>query len=185
MRTNRFLYVLVFTVGISTLGAEIAAARLLANPGCYPTAALLPLVPLIEAGQIEPDEIIIDAKSGVSGAGRSAKEANLFTEVAEGLHAYGVANHRHAPEIEQGLGEAAGAPVTVTFTPHLVPMNRGILATIYVRLAAGVAAEDLQPAKSDRRAAGRARSPGRPVVSYELRVVHVAGRGRHEQGARN
>ena len=89
---------------------------------------------------------MIDAKSGVTGAGRAAKEASLHAEVSEGLHAYGVSTHRHTPEIEQGLSEAAGRPVAVTFTPHLVPMNRGILATIYVHLAAGVAAEDLQSA---------------------------------------
>jgi N-acetyl-gamma-glutamyl-phosphate reductase len=125
---------------------DLRRTDLVANPGCYPTTAQLPLRPLLEAGLIAHDPIIIDAKSGVTGAGRAAKEASLHSEVSEGLHAYGVANHRHAPEIEQGLAEAAGAPITVTFTPHLVPMNRGILATIYVRLAAGVAAEDLQRA---------------------------------------
>ena len=91
---------------------------------------------------------MIDAKSGVTGAGRAAKEASLHAEVSEGLHAYGVSTHRHTPEIEQGLSEAAGRPVAVTFTPHLVPMNRGILATIYVHLAPGVAAEDLQARSS-------------------------------------
>jgi len=125
---------------------DLRRTDLVANPGCYPTTAQLPLRPLLEAGLIAHDPIIIDAKSGVTGAGRAAKEASLHSEVSEGLHAYGVANHRHAPEIEQGLAEAAGAPITVTFTPHLVPMNRGILATIYVRLAAGVTAEDLQQA---------------------------------------
>ncbi len=123
---------------------QVSKARLVANPGCYPTAAALPLVPLLEDGQIAADDIIIDAKSGVTGAGRTANEANLFAEVAEGIHAYGVANHRHAPEIEQELSLAAGHSITVTFTPHLVPMNRGILATIYVRLAEGVQAEDLR-----------------------------------------
>ena len=124
----------------------MAKARLVANPGCYPTSAQLPLVPLIEAGVIETDDIIIDSKSGVSGAGRAVKEEMLFTEVGEGIHAYGIARHRHAPEIEQGLGKAAGRPVTVAFTPHLVPMNRGILSTIYVRTRAGVGAEDLRAA---------------------------------------
>ena len=123
--------------------SEIEAARLVANPGCYPTTSQLPLVPLIAAGQIDVHDIIIDAKSGVSGAGRGAKEANLFTEVSEGIHAYGIADHRHMPEIEQGLSEAAGQPVTVNFTPHLMPMNRGILATIYVRLANGATSRDL------------------------------------------
>ena len=91
-----------------------------------------------------PDDIIIDAKSGVTGAGRAAKESSLFAEVSEGLHAYGVSTHRHTPEIEQGLSDAAGRPVEVTFTPHLVPMNRGILATIYVRLAPGAEVQDVQ-----------------------------------------
>ena len=123
--------------------ARISGARLVACPGCYPTSSLLPLVPLIEARAIESEEIIIDAKSGVSGAGRSAKEASLFAEVSEGIHAYGVASHRHAPEIEQSLSWAAGRPVLVNFTPHLIPMNRGILSTIYVRLSRGVTADDL------------------------------------------
>jgi N-acetyl-gamma-glutamyl-phosphate reductase len=123
---------------------RIAAARLIACPGCYPTSSLLPLVPLVEAGLVDPDDIIIDAKSGVSGAGRSLKETSLFTEVAEGVHAYGVANHRHAPEIEQSLAAAAGRQITVNFTPHLMPMNRGILSTIYVRRAATATAADLR-----------------------------------------
>ena len=122
----------------------VRSARLVANPGCYPTAAQLALVPLIEAGTIVAEDIIIDAKSGVSGAGREAKEANLFAEVAEGIHAYGVANHRHAPEIEQGLSRAAGRPIVVNFTPHLMPMSRGILETIYVRLANRVQPDDLR-----------------------------------------
>ena len=122
----------------------VAEARLVANPGCYPTAAQLPLIPLIEAGLIEADDIIVDAKSGVSGAGRGAKEANLFAEVSEGIHAYGIATHRHAPEIEQGLSGAAGRSVAVNFTPHLMPMSRGILATCYVRLAGGADADALR-----------------------------------------
>jgi N-acetyl-gamma-glutamyl-phosphate reductase len=124
--------------------AGIRSTDLVANPGCYPTAAQLPLRPLLEADLIELDPIVIDAKSGVSGAGRAAKETSLFAEVSEGLHAYGVSSHRHAPEIEQGLEDAAGRPVAVAFTPHLVPMNRGILATIYVHLAHGVGVEDVQ-----------------------------------------
>lgn len=122
----------------------IAGARLVANPGCYTTTAELPLIPLIAAGQIDPDDIIIDAKSGVSGAGRALKQGSLFTEVAEGVHAYGIGKHRHGPEIEQELSLAAGRPVAITFTPHLMPMNRGILATIYVRLAGGAGAEGLR-----------------------------------------
>ena len=122
----------------------IKGARIVANPGCYPTASLLALVPLIEAGLIDTGDIIIDAKSGVSGAGRAEREANLFAEVSEGIHPYGVASHRHAPEIEQALSIAADGDVVVTFTPHLVPMNRGILASIYVRLAAEATAADLR-----------------------------------------
>ncbi len=122
----------------------IAAARLVANPGCYTTTAELPLIPLLEAGLIDPDEIIVDAKSGVTGAGRALKQSSLFTEVAEGVNAYGVGKHRHAPEIEQELSHAAGRPVAITFTPHLMPMNRGILATIYVKLAGGATAEGLR-----------------------------------------
>ena len=123
---------------------EIAKARLVACPGCYPTSAQLPLVPLLEAGAIEIDPIVIDSKSGVTGAGRAPKEEILFTEVSEGINAYGIGHHRHAPEIDQGLSKAAGKPVTVTFTPHLVPMNRGILSTIYVRPTGGRGADGLR-----------------------------------------
>jgi N-acetyl-gamma-glutamyl-phosphate reductase len=123
---------------------EIRRARLVANPGCYPTAAQLPLIPLLRAGLIANQDIVIDAKSGVSGAGRDAKQANLYTEVAEGIHPYAIAAHRHAPEIDQGLAEAAGQAITVTFTPHLMPMNRGILSTMYVRLAGGASLADLR-----------------------------------------
>ncbi len=129
---------------------RVRGARLVANPGCYPTASQLPLIPLIEAGAIAADDIIIDAKSGVSGAGRAAKEANLFCETADGIHAYAIASHRHAPEIEQGLSQAAGRPVLVNFTPHLMPMSRGILATIYVRTAPGVTAADLRAILAER-----------------------------------
>lgn len=125
------------------LRQEIENARLVANPGCYPTSIQLPLVPLIKANLIEYSNIIIDAKSGVSGAGRSAKEANLYTEVAEGIHAYGVTRHRHVPEIEQGLSDVAGSKITVSFTPHLMPMSRGMQSTIYVEMASGVTVEDL------------------------------------------
>lgn len=124
--------------------AEVAKARLVANPGCYPTSAQLPLIPLLQAGVIEPEDIIIDAKSGTSGAGRAAKEANLFCEVTEGIHPYGIASHRHLPEIEQGLSGAAGQAVSITFTPHLMPMNRGILSTIYAKTAKGAKAADLR-----------------------------------------
>jgi len=117
--------------------AAIRGTRLVANPGCYTTTAELPLIPLLERSLIDPDRITIDAKSGVSGAGRAAKESSLHSEVSEGTQAYGVGTHRHTPEIEQCLGDFAGQPMRVTFTPHLIPMNRGIFATIYVDLASG------------------------------------------------
>ncbi|KAM1242941.1 hypothetical protein ACFX2G_035248 [Malus domestica] len=125
------------------LREEIKGARLVANPGCYPTSVQLPLVPLIKANLIEPKNIIIDSKSGVSGAGRGAKEANLYTEIAEGIYSYGVTRHRHVPEIEQGLSDAAISKVTVSFTPHLMPMSRGMQSTIYVELAPGLNFKDL------------------------------------------
>ncbi len=124
--------------------AAIGSARLVAVPGCYPTGAQLPLIPLVKAAVIDADDIVIDAKSGVTGAGRAPKETSLFAEVSEGISAYGIANHRHMPEIEQGLSAAAGRKVTVSFTPHLMPMNRGILSTIYVRMTGGATIEDLR-----------------------------------------
>jgi N-acetyl-gamma-glutamyl-phosphate reductase len=122
---------------VETHRDQIRKARLVANPGCYTTCAQLPLVPLIRARAIDVDEIVVDAKSGMTGAGRAAKENMLFSEVSEGFHAYGVGHHRHMAELDQEFSLAAGRPVTVTFTPHLVPMNRGILSTIYVRGVAG------------------------------------------------
>jgi N-acetyl-gamma-glutamyl-phosphate reductase len=126
---------------------EIKRAQLVANPGCYTSCAQLPLVPLLRAKAIDPDEIVIDAKSGMTGAGRAAKEEMLFSEISEGFHAYGVGRHRHMAELDQEFSKAAGRNVVVSFTPHLVPMNRGILSTIYVRSAntAGgkASAEDL------------------------------------------
>ena len=131
--------------GLTEVAREkVKNARLVANPGCYPTSALLPLLPLLEAKAIDAKNIIIDSKSGVTGAGRSVKQGNLYSEVNEGMSAYGVANHRHAPEIEQSLSWAAGAPVVTAFTPHLIPMSRGMLSTIYVQLAAGKTAADLR-----------------------------------------
>ena len=112
---------------------EIKKAQLVANPGCYTSCAELALIPLLKAKAIDPDEIVIDAKSGMTGAGRAAKEEMLFSEVSEGFHAYGVGHHRHMAELDQEFSLAAGRGVVVTFTPHLVPMNRGILSTIYVR----------------------------------------------------
>ncbi len=113
---------------------KIAQARLAANPGCYPTSSILPLAPLLKSGTVSPDGIIIDSKSGTSGAGRGASVATLFCEVNEGFKAYKVGDHRHTPEIEQELASAAGTGVRINFTPHLVPMNRGILSTIYCKL---------------------------------------------------
>ena len=122
--------------GLCELAREqIRGARLVANPGCYTTCSILALYPLVSEGLIDPSTIIIDAKSGTSGAGRGAKQANLFCEVNENIKAYGVTTHRHTPEIEEQLAKAAGAPVTLNFTPHLVPMNRGILVTAYASLA--------------------------------------------------
>lgn len=113
---------------------KIKSARLVANPGCYTTCSILTAYPLVKEGLIDTDTLIIDAKSGTSGAGRGAKLPNLFCEVNENMKAYGVTNHRHTPEIEEQLGYAAEKPVFVNFTPHLVPMNRGILATEYANL---------------------------------------------------
>jgi N-acetyl-gamma-glutamyl-phosphate reductase len=113
--------------------AKIKTAKLVANPGCYTTCAELALIPLLKAKAIDPDEIVIDAKSGMTGAGRAAREDMLFSEVSEGFHAYGVGHHRHMAELDQEFSLAAGCDVVVSFTPHLVPMNRGIFSTIYVR----------------------------------------------------
>jgi N-acetyl-gamma-glutamyl-phosphate reductase len=121
---------------------DIRHAHLVANPGCYTTCAQLPLIPLLKAKAIDPSEIVIDAKSGMTGAGRSAREEMIFAEVSEGFHAYGVGHHRHMAELDQEFSKAAGREVVVTFTPHLVPMNRGILSTIYVRGRRGKAADD-------------------------------------------
>jgi N-acetyl-gamma-glutamyl-phosphate reductase len=125
--------------------SDITNARLIACPGCYPTAALLALRPLVEAGLVDAHDLIIDVKSGVTGSGRSLKQNTLFSEAGEGLSPYSVGSHRHAPEIEQELGIAAGAPVTVNFTPHLIPMARGELCTCHVRLD-GAGVDDLRAA---------------------------------------
>ena len=134
--------------GLTEFARDALAQRppVIACPGCYPTATLLALKPLVEAGLVGVSDIIIDAKSGVSGAGRGLKEANLFCETAEGLHAYSVGNHRHAPEIEQELALASGQAVTINFTPHLVPMTRGELVTCHVKMADGVTTEQLRAA---------------------------------------
>ena len=113
---------------------RVKKARLIANPGCFPTCSFLSVYPLVKEGLVDPDTIIIDAKSGTSGAGRGAKMDSLYCEVNENIKAYGVAGHRHTPEIEEQLGYAAGREILVNFTPHLVPMNRGILVTEYAKL---------------------------------------------------
>lgn len=123
---------------------KIRKARLIANPGCYPTCSFLTVYPMVKEGLIDTDTLIIDAKSGTSGAGRSAKVPSLYCEVNESMKPYGVASHRHTPEIEEQLSYAAGKPVTISFTPHLVPMNRGILATAYAKLLKDVTAEDVK-----------------------------------------
>ena len=122
---------------------KIKKARLVANPGCYTSCAQLAVTPLLKAKAIVPDEIVIDAKSGMTGAGRGAKEEMLFSEVSEGFHAYGVGHHRHMAELDQEFSLAAGRDVVVTFTPHLMPANRGILSTIYVRTTKGKSVEEL------------------------------------------
>lgn len=123
---------------------KIRGARLIANPGCYPTCSTLSIYPLAKEGLIDMNTIIIDAKSGTSGAGRSAKVGNLFCEVNENIKAYGVATHRHTPEIEEQLSYASGEDVKINFTPHLVPMNRGILVTAYASLKKEVSYEDVK-----------------------------------------
>ena len=122
---------------------DIKQAQLVANPGCYTTCSQLAVLPLLKAKAIDTDEIVIDAKSGMTGAGRAAKEEMLFSEVSEGFNAYGVGHHRHMAEIDQEFSAAAGKGVIASFTPHLVPMNRGILATVYVRGNRGRAPTDL------------------------------------------
>lgn len=125
---------------------DIKKARLVANPGCYPTCSTLSIYPLVKEGMIDPNTIIIDAKSGTSGAGRGAKVDNLYCEVNENIKAYGVGVHRHTPEIEEQLSYVAGKPVTISFTPHLVPMNRGILITAYASLLKKYSYEEIKAA---------------------------------------
>ncbi len=124
--------------------AAIKKARLVANPGCYPTCSTLAIYPLVKEGLIDTDTLIIDAKSGVSGAGRGAKLDNLYCEVNESCKAYGVAGHRHTPEIEEQLSYGAGKPVILNFTPHLIPMNRGILITAYASFTKKVSYEEVK-----------------------------------------
>ena len=152
--------------------AAVRSARLVACPGCYPTAAILALAPLVEAKLIDAGDIIIDAKSGVSGAGRSLKESTLFCEVGEGLSPYSVAKHRHAPEIEQELGKVAGVALRVNFTPHLIPMSRGELVTCYVKLDGKSKAEDLRAVletKFDQEAFVRVLAKGQMPSTQQVR----------------
>ena len=123
--------------------------RLIANPGCYTTCSILTAYPLVKEGLIDPDTLIIDAKSGTSGAGRGAKTPNLFCEVNESMKAYGVTTHRHTPEIEEQLSYASGQEAVINFTPHLVPMNRGILVTAYANLVKDVTEEELRKIYED------------------------------------
>ena len=143
--TPQFIQEAVY--GLCEINREaVKKARLVANPGCYPTCSTLSIYPLLKEGLIDPGTIIIDAKSGTSGAGRGAKVDNLYCEVNENIKAYGVANHRHTPEIEEQLSYAAGQPVLINFTPHLVPMNRGILITAYASLKKEVSYEEVKAA---------------------------------------
>lgn len=138
-------YIKEAVYGLPEINREkIKNARLIANPGCYPTCSELSIYPLVKEGLIDPDTIIIDAKSGTSGAGRGAKTDNLYCEVNENIKAYGVGVHRHTPEIEEQLSYGAGKPVTISFTPHLVPMNRGILITAYASLTRQVSYEEVK-----------------------------------------
>lgn len=150
--------------------AEIRSARLVANTGCYVATALLALLPLLERGVIDPDRIVIDAASGVSGAGRGLKEAMLFSEVAEGFHAYGVGGHRHAAELDQECSRMAGRPVRPRFTPHLAPINRAIYATIYLDGDAGAIHDALT-----------ARYRGEPFI--RVRGLGEVPQSRHVRGS--
>ena len=142
--------------------AEIKDAPIIACPGCYPTSILVPLLALQNAGLIDPSRIIADSKSGTTGAGRKSSEALSHSEVSEGFHAYGVASHRHTAELDQELSARAGHAVKASFTPHLLPMNRGILSTVYGELAAGVGIEAAQAVLRD-------------FASREAFVVHAQG----------
>jgi N-acetyl-gamma-glutamyl-phosphate reductase len=143
--------------------AEIAGAQLVACPGCYPTASLMAAVPALESGAASPQRVVIDAKSGVSGAGRKPAAGTHFVTANEAVAAYKVASHRHTPEIAQQLALAAGTPVRLTFTPHLVPMTRGLLATVYLEMSEPLTTDDLVALYSERYA-------GEPFVT-----VHASG----------
>ena len=154
---------------------DVKNARLVANPGCYTTCSILTAYPLAKEGLIDMDTLIVDAKSGTSGAGRGAKVQNLFCEVNENMKAYGVTTHRHTPEIEEQLGYAAGKPVMINFTPHLVPMNRGILVTAYANLKKEVSYEKIKEMADhiERELRMRGESEVRSEVIGELVMNHL------------
>ena len=154
----------------------ITEAKVVSNPGCYATAAILPLAPLLEAGLLDGSALFVDGKSGVTGAGRKVAEKYLFTEVAENVSPYRVANHQHTPEIEQALSRAAGSAVSITFAPHLLPVKRGLIATSFGRLAKGASAADVAACLSSFVAS--ARSPLGAVLELgktdEVTIASVA-----------
>ena len=159
---------------------RIKGARLIGNPGCYPTSVLLPLVPLLKAGWLNPVSLVADSKSGVSGAGRSLSLAAHFCEVHESFKAYKVAAHRHNPEMDEVLGDAAGAPLHITFVPHLVPMSRGMQTTIYAGLTETVTADDIQGCLETfyrERPFVRICPPGRPPDSAHVRGTNFCDIG--------
>lgn len=160
---------------------EIRVADVVANPGCYPTSAILPLAPLFDANLIEPDDIIVDSKSGVSGAGRSVKVATLYCETNESIGAYAVASHRHQPEIGDLVRRISGTEISVLFTPHLTPMDRGILSTIYVRPKPGVDAAAVMEAWKVR----YADCPFVTPVSHLPSTKHVASTNYVQMAARD
>lgn len=167
--------------GLSEVYAsEIAAAGLVGNPGCYPTSVLLPLIPLIKSGLVDLDGIVADSKSGVSGAGRSPSLAVHYCEVNESLKAYKVAVHRHAPEMEAVLSREVGRPVQITFVPHLIPMTRGMLSTIYARARGALTAQMVQDCLAafySGRPFVRMRPPGTPPDTLHVRGTNYCDIG--------
>jgi len=172
---NRSVY------GLSEVFADaIRSADIIGNPGCYPTSILLPLIPLLHAGLVVPETIIADAKSGVSGAGRSLALTSLYSEVSESFRAYKVASHRHEPEIEDILSRVAGAPVDITFVPHLLPMSRGMETTIYAGLTSDASDAEIHSCLSDYYAGRRfirISSDGRPPDTRNVRGTNYCDIG--------
>jgi len=157
--------------GASQDPEAILTARLVANPGCYATAAILALAPLLDAGIVERDAIYLDGKSGVSGAGRKVDERYSFMEVDENVSPYRVGNHQHAPEIEQALGRVAKAPVHVTFVPHLLPVKRGLMVTAFARLARAISQSDVEALLGDAYRGSESLVEVRPVE--EVTLSHI------------